>query len=234
MIKVQSLDFEYFGKRVLYGVSFEVTRGSITALVGPNGAGKTTLMRVIAALETPYSGTVSVAGFDTVEQGREVHKRIGYLSDFFGVEPDLTVRQSLILAGKSHLIEGAQLHECVNQALAILEFTEATQNQKAGELSRGWRQRLGIAMAIIHKPELLILDEPASGLDPEARITLASVFKKLQADGMTLLVSSHILAELEDYCTEMLILREGRLTQHAASPNQRLQDIYMAQVANPS
>lgn len=216
MIKVERLVYEYPGKRALDNVSFEIRKGSITALVGPNGAGKTTLLRCIAALDEPMSGYLSVAGMNVAEHPREVHKAIGYLSDSFGLYQDLTVRQCLFFSARLHQLSQPDVEQQVAWAIQLLGL-EPYQSVTAGTLSRGWRQRLGIAQAIIHKPQLLLLDEPASGLDPEARLALSDLFRNLASEGMTLLVSSHILAELEDYCTDMLILRDGKIIEHCVS-----------------
>ncbi len=213
MIEVENIIYEYPGKRALKDVSFKINEGSVTALVGPNGAGKTTLMRCIAALEEPFSGNIKVDGIDALEHPREVHKKIGYLSDFFGIYGDLTVRQCLTFIASIHQIAPSETEKKVKKAAKNLDLSSYL-DVEAGTLSRGLRQRLGIAQAIIHEPKVLLLDEPASGLDPEARISLSTLFKDLQKQGMTLLVSSHILSELEDYCSEMLLLREGKIINH--------------------
>lgn len=213
IIHVENLVYEYPGKRALEDVSFTIEKGSITALVGPNGAGKTTLLRCLAALDEPFSGKIHIAGIDVSENPRRVHKQIGYLSDFFGLYNELTARQCLVFMARLHQLPEKEISARVEWAANLLELAPYLP-KKAGTLSRGWRQRLGIAQAIIHRPQLLLLDEPASGLDPEARIAVSKLFRNLQAQGMTLVVSSHILAELEDYCTDMLILREGRIIEH--------------------
>jgi ABC-2 type transport system ATP-binding protein len=212
MIRVEQLTYEYPGKRALESVSFSIADGSITALVGPNGAGKTTLLRCIAALDEPLSGRIIVAGIDVSDHPRLVHRQLGYLSDSFGLYGDLTVRQCLIFSARLHQIAEDACEAAVQKIVVLLELAPYL-GQKASTLSRGWRQRLGIAQAIIHTPRLLLLDEPASGLDPEARASLSVLFRRLRDEGMTMLVSSHILAELEDYCTDMLVLREGRITE---------------------
>ncbi len=213
MIRAENIIFEYPGKRALDNVSFTIKAGGVTALVGPNGAGKTTLMRSIAALDDPFSGHIYVDGTDTQADPRKVHRNIGYLSDFFGLYEDLTVRQSLSYFARAHLIPEKDIEGKVDLAVSRLNLHQY-ENSYASELSRGWRQRLGIAQAIIHEPKLLLLDEPASGLDPEARQSLSELFLTLKDQGMTLMVSSHILAELEDYCTDMLLLRDGKIVSH--------------------
>ena len=213
MIVVEDLTFEYPGVRALDGVSFAIDRGGITALVGPNGAGKTTLMQCMTALAAPFAGRVLLDGNDVHEQPRESHREMGYLADFFGLYDDLTVRRCLDHRAMSQDIGAARRVAAVELAAARVGLSERLA-QKAGELSRGLRQRLAIAQAIVHQPRFLLLDEPASGLDPEARQNLSDLLRALAADGMTILVSSHILAELEDYSTHMLILNQGRILEH--------------------
>jgi len=215
MILVENLVFDYPTKRALHGVSLLVREGSITALVGPNGAGKTTLMRCIAALDPPYSGRITVAGIDVFEEPRKAHEVMGYLSDFFGLYDDLSVRKCLIHAADSHGLSRARRDERVQQT-AIALGLEDRLAQKASTLSRGLRQRLAIAQAIVHEPRVLLLDEPAAGLDPEARQDLSVLLRSLATRGMTLLVSSHILAELEDYSTDMVIVDGGRIVENRA------------------
>lgn len=213
MIAVAGLTFDYPGTRALDGVSFSVAPGSITALVGPNGAGKTTLLRCLAALEEPVSGTIRVAGVDVLAAPRDCHRLVGYLSDFFGLYDELTARQCLLHAAAIRGIPAAGREAAALDAARRLGLGDRL-GAKAGTLSRGLRQRLAIAQAIVHRPRLLLLDEPASGLDPEARARLAELFVTLRDEGMTLVVSSHILAELDAYSTDMLVLREGRLHAH--------------------
>jgi ABC-2 type transport system ATP-binding protein len=214
MIDVANLVFDYPGTRALNDVSFSIREGSITALVGPNGAGKTTLLRCLAALEEPVSGRILMDGSDIFASARATHRRIGYLSDFFGLYEELTARQCLQYAAMSHGIPDDRHGEIIARCGERLELADRLE-MKAGSLSRGQRQRLAIAQSIVHGPKFLLLDEPASGLDPEARHSLASLFRRLRDSGMTLLVSSHILSELEEYCTDMLVLRNGRIIDHA-------------------
>ncbi|HET7773739.1 MAG TPA: ABC transporter ATP-binding protein [Burkholderiaceae bacterium] len=210
IIEVDQLVFDYPGHRALHGVSFAIERGSVTALVGPNGAGKTTLMRLIAALDTPFAGTVRVQGVDVQEAPRAVHRHIGYLADQFGLYGSLSVRRCLAFAAASQGLASDEIDAAVQDTARLLDLEDKLDAQ-AGRLSRGQRQRVAIGQAIIHRPAVVLLDEPASGLDPEARNALAGVFRQMQAAGMTLLVSSHILAELDAYSTHMLALREGRI-----------------------
>jgi len=210
MIDVQDLVYEYPSRRALHGITMAIPAGSITALVGPNGAGKTTLMRLLAALEMPFSGTVRIDGIDTSADPRAVHRTIGYLQDFYGLYDELSVRRCLAYAARSRGLGPGEADAAVAETAALVGLADRL-GQPAGELSRGYRQRLGIGQAIVHAPKLLLLDEPAAGLDPEAREALAALFLTLRGRGMTLLVSSHILAELEGYSDEMVIIDGGRL-----------------------
>jgi ABC-2 type transport system ATP-binding protein len=213
VIDVRNLTFDYPGHRALEDVSFRLPAGSVTALVGPNGAGKTTLLRCLAALEEPLSGTVSINGIATHEKPREVHRQLGYLSDFFGLHEELTVRQCLLHAAALQAIPESREEAEASRAAERLGIASKL-DDRVSTLSRGQRQRLAIAQAIVHEPKVLLLDEPAAGLDPEARHALADLFLSLRDAGMTLLVSSHILAELEEYSSAMLAIREGRIVSH--------------------
>lgn len=215
MLTVENLVYDYPGHRALDGISFAVEAGSITALVGPNGAGKSTLMRICAALDQPFSGRVLLGGADVHENPRAAHRRMGFLPDFYGLYDELTVAQCLDYRAAAQGIPRAERTAIVMLVATRLEIADRL-NQRAGALSRGLRQRLAIAQAILHDPQFLMLDEPASGLDPAARIGLSAVLRQLSAEGMTILVSSHILAELQDYSTHILMLRKGRLVEHAA------------------
>jgi ABC-2 type transport system ATP-binding protein len=213
MIRVEHLIFDYPGHRALDDVSFEIAPGTITALVGPNGAGKSTLMRVCSGLDRPFAGRVRLQDIDVHESPREAHRRMGYLSDLFGLYDDMTVRQCLEYRAAAQGVSREKQREAVDRAASRMEITDRL-NQRAGELSRGLRQRLAVAQATIHNPVFVMLDEPASGLDPEARIGLANALKTLCAEGMTIIVSSHILAELDDYSTHILMIRGGRIVEH--------------------
>lgn len=210
MIEVRDLIYEYPSKRALDGVSLRVAPQTIVALVGPNGAGKTTLLRCLAALSPPYAGAVAIDGLDTREVPRQIHERLGYLPDFYGLYDDLSVRRCLLYAARSHGIAPALAAAAVEKAAARVGLSERLET-KAGELSRGLRQRLAIAQTIVHEPKVLLLDEPAAGLDPQARRDLSRLLLSLRDSGMTLIISSHILAELEDYSSEMIIIEDGRV-----------------------
>ena len=210
MIEVRDLVYDYPAQRALAQVSFDVRPGAVLALVGPNGAGKSTLLRCVAALDAPTEGRITVAGLDTQADPRAVHALLGYLPDFFGLYDDLSVERALTYAARSRGVAQEATAAAVAKAAARVGLTDRLQ-ARAGELSRGLRQRLAIGQTIVHSPKVLLLDEPAAGLDPEARHSLSDLIRQLSREDMTIVVSSHILAELEDYCSEMLMLRDGRV-----------------------
>jgi ABC-2 type transport system ATP-binding protein len=215
MIEVENLVYEYPTTRALHGVSFSVKPTTIAALVGPNGAGKTTLLRCLAALEMPFEGRVRIDGLDTRSSPRAIHARLGYLPDFFGLYDALSVRRCLHFAARMHGIETVNVNAAVIKAAERVGLTDRM-GRPASELSRGLRQRLAIGQAIVHEPKVLMLDEPASGLDPEARRSLSQLLVSLKEQGMTLVVSSHILSELEGYCSEMIIIDDGQIVGGSA------------------
>lgn len=215
MIDVRDLIFAYDDKRALDRVSCVIDKGSVTALVGPNGAGKTTLIRCIVGLYEPLDGSVLFEGSDVFRNSHAAHRRMGYLTDFFGVYDTLTVKRCLTFAARAHGVPDASVARSVERAAERLGIA-SHMDAKAKELSRGLRQRLAIAQTIVHDPAFMVLDEPASGLDPEARKELSCLLLALRDGGMTILVSSHILAELEDYCTAMLVMRDGRIVEQTS------------------
>jgi ABC-2 type transport system ATP-binding protein len=170
-------------------------------------------MQCLAALKAPQLGRITVAGLDTQEFPRDCHAHVGFLPDFFGLYEKLTARQSLHYMAEAQRVPKELVNGRVKETAEALELTNLL-DKRPSEMSRGQRQRLGIGQAIIHHPQLLILDEPASGLDPDSRQKLSELLISFRDRGMTILVSSHILAELEEYATEMLVLERGRLIDH--------------------
>lgn len=232
MILVNDLTFDYPGKRALNNVSFKIEPHTITALVGPNGAGKSTLLRCMAGLEHPIQGNIKIAHLDVLNSPREAHALMGYLPDSYGLYDDLTVHQCLLYQAKAHYIPKNKIDKRIQESADALQIQQHM-DQKVSTLSRGQRQRLAIAQTLLHKPKLLLLDEPASNLDPEARHHLAEILKNLGQSNVTLIVSSHILAELEDYCTHMLVLRGGKLMSHCEiqSSSKSMMEVYLETAA---
>ncbi len=212
MIRVENLTYEYPGKRALSDVSFTIDSRAITALVGPNGAGKTTLLKCMAALIRPFHGAVAVNDIDVFQAPRRSHRIMGFLPDFFGLYDSLTVQQALTYFALAQKMEKDRLPDRVMEVIRIMDLADKQQD-KVGALSRGMRQRLAIGQAMIHDPEVLLLDEPASGLDPEARYALSELFITLNRAGKTIVVSSHILSELDQYATDLLVIRDGRVAE---------------------
>ncbi len=213
MVQVENLTYDYPSHRALHGLSFSIPTGSITALVGPNGAGKTTLMRCLAGLTRPLMGSIFINNTNVLEDPRKVHRQIGFLSDFFGLYDKLTIYQALTYFAKAHEVPNNEVDKRVTSIIERLHLTDKT-HADIGHLSRGMKQRVAIGQTMVHNPQFLILDEPASGLDPEARHDLANLFKELNKDGITLLVSSHILAELDAYSNNLVIMREGKIVDN--------------------
>jgi ABC-2 type transport system ATP-binding protein len=235
MILAKNIVYEYPGHRALDDVSFEIPEGSITALVGPNGAGKTTLLRCLAALSKPYSGEIFLQGTNIVQNPGSCKKLIGFLSDFYGLYDSLTVRQSLVYFTMAYKLDEYLIPSRVTEVLSSLNLEDKL-DQPVSSLSRGQRQRLAIGQSIIHNPSFLILDEPASGLDPEARYNLSKLLVGLNKNGMTILVSSHILAELNEYANNLLIIKNGKIIQnnivssHAVEQEHRIIIIHFSKV----
>ena len=209
IIFTQSLRREYAETTAVDDIDLAVAEGSVAALVGPNGAGKTTFLKMIAALLEPTSGLAMVAGHEVHESPREVHAAVGYLPDFFGLYEELTARQCLRYFHLAYrLPEPADRR--IEEVLELVALRDSA-DRPIESLSRGMRQRLGLARTLLHDPKLLLLDEPASGLDPGARRELQDLLRRLATTGKTIVVSSHILTELEDYCSHVVMLDRGRL-----------------------
>lgn len=208
MIEFEDLSFTYAGRPALHGASARLEAGEAVALVGPNGAGKTTLLRCLAALEPPETGWIRIRGTDAVADPAGARRHAGFLQDLFGLHDRLSVKDALRHAAA---LRGIRDDLGAAEDAAARAGISALMERPCGALSRGQRQRVGIAQAIVHRPAVLLLDEPSSGLDPEARADLSALLRALRAEGMGLIVSSHILSELESYATRMIVLAGGRI-----------------------
>ena len=209
-VEVRDLVKSYGGTRAVDGLSMTVTPGSIYGFVGPNGAGKTTTMRVLATLLAPDRGTATVAGFDVVDHAGRVRGVIGYMPDFFGTYDNLTVSEYLDFYAASYGVAPARRRQIVGELLELVDLSAKSAAMVEG-LSRGMKQRLGLARCLVHDPQVLLLDEPASGMDPRARVEMREIVKELQRMGKTILISSHILMELSEMCTHIGIVNAGRI-----------------------
>lgn len=209
MIEIQEL-YKYYGDRRAIGpLSTRIGQGEVVGLLGLNGAGKTTTLRILACDLLPTSGSVRVAGFDVVERPDEVRAKVGYLPDRPPLYDDMTVREYLAYAARLRNVPKAQLKQRVTD---VEELTEIGQvgNQLIGSLSHGYKQRVGIAQAIVHAPELVVLDEPISGLDPVQIMEMRELVRGLRG-AHTVVVSSHILTEISETCDRILVIDDGRI-----------------------
>ena len=210
MIAVQGLTKVYGHRTALDAVSFEVPKGEIFGFVGPNGAGKTTTLRILAALLEPTAGRAFVDGADVMRQPELVHDRLGYMPDFFGVYDQLTATEYLDFYAACYRIPRARRTKIAADLLELVGLADR-RDQSVDTLSRGLKQRLCLARALVHDPAVLLLDEPASGLDPRARVEMREILKELQRMGKTIVISSHILPELTELCTMIGIIDQGRM-----------------------
>jgi ABC-2 type transport system ATP-binding protein len=210
MIQTKQLTKHYGDLAALSDLTLEIRQGDIFGFIGPNGAGKTTTMRILATLLEPTSGQATIDGLDVTRKGRDVRRRVGYMPDFMGVYDDLKVFEYLEFFAAAFDIPAAKRPAIVE---GVLELTDLQSKKHAtvDSLSRGMQQRLGLARVLIHDPKVLILDEPASGLDPRARIEVRELLKELKRMGKTIMISSHILSELEEICDHVGIIEQGRL-----------------------
>lgn len=194
MIEIKNLTKTYGSFEALKAVNLSIAKGTVFGFVGPNGAGKTTTMSILATLLLPTSGTAKVGGFEVTEQPQEVRKRIGYMPDFFGVYDQFKTTEYLHFYGASYGIPRAERNALIPQLLELVNLSDK-KDAYVDSLSRGMKQRLCLARCLVHDPDVLILDEPASGLDPRARIEMREILKELKLMGKTIIISSHILPE---------------------------------------
>ncbi|MHB0936718.1 MAG: ABC transporter ATP-binding protein [Armatimonadota bacterium] len=210
MLVIEHLRKEYKNLVAVDDLSFKLEQGDIFGFIGPNGAGKTTTIRMLSTLLVPTVGTAYVDGIDVVRFPDEVRSLIGYMPDFFGVYDDVKVWEYLDFFAAAYRIPKSQRGQTITDVLELTDLT-VKRDSYVEELSRGMKQRLCLAKTLVHDPKLLLLDEPASGLDPRARIELKELLKALRDMGKTILVSSHILPELADFCNKIGIIEKGKL-----------------------
>src|SRR5213592_4838396 len=194
----------------LNALDLTINRGDLFGFIGSNGAGKTTTLRILATFLTPTARQAFVLGHDVVRDADAVRHVIGYMPDFFGVYKDMEVTEYLDFFGACYKIPTAQREKTVNDVLELVGLSEK-KGALIGALSRGMQQRLGLARVLIHDPQLILLDEPASGLDPQARIEMMAILQELQKLGKTIVISSHILSELQTLCNRVAIIEKGKL-----------------------
>lgn len=210
MLKINGLT-KYYGRFLaLDHLDLEISKGEIFGFVGPNGAGKTTTMKIVCGLLNPTSGEVFINGVDALKDAQSLKRKIGYVPDFFGVYDNLKAMEYMEFYASMYGLEGKAAKETCLGLMDLVNLSDKTDSYVDG-LSRGMKQRLCLARSLVHNPDLLILDEPASGLDPRARFEMKEILKNLKEMGKTIIISSHILPELSEMCTSIGIMKKGRL-----------------------
>ena len=210
MIETKNLTKNYGNLTAVNDLNLTIQDGDIFGFIGPNGAGKTTTMRILVTLLEPYGGSAFINGLDVSKHGKKVRRLVGYMPDFMGVYDDLKVFEYLEFFAAAFGIERKKRKSIVEGVLELTDL-ESKKSATVDSLSRGMQQRLGLARVLIHDPKVLILDEPASGLDPRARIEIRELLRELKRMGKTIMISSHILSELEEICDHVGIIEHGRL-----------------------
>ncbi len=219
-IEVTNLSRWFSGVHAVRDISFTITPGQVVGFVGANGAGKTTTMRILATLDYPNRGTAKICGYDVVGYPSEVRHRIGWMPDHFGTYKNMTVLEYLDFFARALGYSGDERVERVQE---VMDFTDLTTlcDRLIDQLSKGMGQRLCLGRALIHDPDVLILDEPAAGLDPKARVELKHLIRILASEGKTVFISSHILSELEEMCDTLLFINQGQIIHHGSSESLR-------------
>lgn len=210
MIETRDLTKMYGELYALNRLNLKLDQGDVYGFIGPNGAGKTTTMRILATLLNPSWGEATVCGYSIYNSSRDIRKLIGYMPDFFGVYDDMKVSEYLEFFAAAYRIQGLERKKKCDEVLELVDLGYK-RDALVTSLSRGMTQRLGLARVLLHDPMVLLLDEPASGLDPRARIDMRALLKRLRSMGKTILVSSHILPELADICNKIGIIERGQL-----------------------
>lgn len=210
MLKINGLCKRYGDYLAVDGLNLSVEKGELFGFVGPNGAGKTTTLKIIAGLLQANAGEIYVDGLDILKDRKSLKEKIGYMPDFFGVYDNLKVKEYLHFFGSAYRIHERELQKISGELLQMVQLS-GKEEAYVDELSRGMKQRLCLARALIHNPDLLILDEPASGLDPRTRYEFKEILKQLCETGKTIVISSHILMELAEMCTSIGIIQNGKI-----------------------
>src|SRR5438876_9980589 len=208
MIETRDLTKMYGDLYALNRLSIKLERGDVYGFIGPNGSGKTTTMRILATLLNPTWGEATVCGYSIYNGAKEIRRLVGYMPDFFGVYDDMKVIEYLEFFAAAYRINGPKRRQVCNEKLELVDL-DFKRDAYANTLSRGQTHRLGLARVLLHEPQVLLLDEPLSGLDPRARIEMRAVLRRLGQQGKTIMVSSHILPELADMCNKVGIIDKG-------------------------
>ena len=227
-IVVQDVSRAFGAVQAVRGATLRAEPGRVTGLVGPNGAGKTTLLLMLASLLAPDSGTISIGGVDPSVDPLAARRLLGWMPDALGAWPSLTARETIVTTSRLYGIEKPAADVRAQQLLALVGLADLA-DSPAKVLSRGQKQKLGLARALVHDPQVLLLDEPASGLDPEARVQLRVLLRGLAAEGRTVLISSHILSELDEVVDDAVFLVAGSIVD--AAPAQRVMRAWRVRLA---
>ncbi|MFP4162945.1 MAG: ABC transporter ATP-binding protein [Chitinispirillaceae bacterium] len=209
MLEVKNLNKKFGQVHAVKDLNFQIPKGEVFGFLGPNGAGKTTAMRIITCFIPPTSGSILVDGLDTAEQSLQIRQKIGYLPESTPLYNDMTVQEYMNFVGEVRGLKGSRLKSRIDEMFSVCGLTKMT-NRQIGKLSKGYRQRVGLAQAMIHNPDLLILDEPMSGLDPNQIIEIRNLIKKI-GEEKTVIYCSHILSEVSATCDKILIISDGAI-----------------------
>ncbi len=222
-IEVENLHRSFGAVHAVRGLSFRIEKGQVAGFIGANGAGKTTTMRILATLDLPSQGVARVCGNDVLEHPSRVRNLLGWMPDHFGAYPNMDVQEYLDFFARAVGLQGKQRRKRVIEAM---EFTELTplSTRPSHRLSKGQTQRLCLARTLLNDPAVLILDEPAAGLDPKARLEFKNLVRILAGQGKTMLISSHILSELAEMCDTMLFIDQGQIVHHGSSDSLRFDE----------
>ena len=210
MLKIKDLNKSYGKFKALDNLNLEIEKGELFGFVGPNGAGKTTTMRIVSGLLSADSGEVQVDGIDALKNPQKIKEKIGYMPDFFGVYDNLKALEYMEFYASIYGITGREATKLCYELMELVNLSDKADSYVDG-LSRGMKQRLCLARSLVHNPELLILDEPASGLDPRARFEMKEILRNLSSMGKTIIISSHILPELAEMCSSIGIIEHGSM-----------------------
>lgn len=228
MLSIKNLNKSYGRFQAVTDLSLEVPEGEIFGFVGPNGAGKTTTMKIMCGLLPATSGEITLDNVDVMKHSTKIKEKIGYMPDFFGVYDDLKVSEYLEFYASIYNIKGTERKKMIDDLLELVDLGHKREAY-VDSLSRGMKQRLCLARSLVHNPRLLVLDEPASGMDPRARVEMKEILKNLKGMGKTIIISSHILPELAELCTSIGIIDKGRMVI-SGSVSEIMQQVYSKKV----
>lgn len=215
-IQVENLERDFGNVKAVNGISFEIEQGKVVGFIGANGAGKTTTMRMMVTLDLPTAGRIRIAGKDVIDYPGEVRQKVGWMPDSYGTYDNMTILEYLDFYGRAFGYKAAERERRISQ---VMEFTDLASiaDRPMDKLSKGMGQRLCLGRTLIHDPEVLVLDEPAAGLDPKARIEFKNLVRLLAQQGKTIFISSHILSELGEMCDHLIFIDAGRVVHHGST-----------------